>query len=242
MQLILDFPIKPHYGFANFVVCSGNETAFRFSQRLVSADAEENLLYLHGPAGSGKTHLLEACAAAIGAQLDTASSSPVFSFKETPGMASGAIAALLQRRFQEAPALLIDDIHLAPSDQTMKGAVWQLFNDFHGMSKPIITTGINPPKELANLDDHLASRLLWGLVARVDVSDDESRQMIMKKLAADRQVIIPDDVCESLLRQLPRDIPTLIETLDRIIRHALATARKVTPRLAAEVLSGRGCQ
>jgi chromosomal replication initiator protein len=242
MQLILDFPVKPHYDFANFVVCSGNETAFRFSQRLVSPDAEETLLYLHGPAGSGKTHLMEACAASIGEHLDTPAPVPIFSFKETPGMASSAIAALLQRRFQEAPALLIDDLHLAPPDQTMKGAVWQLFNDFHAMGKPIVTTGLTPPKELSNLDDHLASRLLWGLVARVDVSDDESRQMIIRKLAADRQVIFPNDVSEFLLRQLPRDIPTLIETLDRIIRHAIATSRKVTPRLAAEVLNNKGDQ
>lgn len=240
MQLVLDFPLKSSFSFTNFVVCSGNETAFRFAQRLVSPDAEETLLYLHGPAGSGKTHLLEACAATIGERTNPSVPAPLFSFKETPGMPSNTISALLQRRFQDAPALLIDDIHLAPPDQTMKGAIWQLFNDFHAIGRPIAITGLTTPKKLANLDDHLVSRLLWGLVAGVDVSDDESRQMIMQKLAADRQVVIPSDVGEFLLKQLPRDIPSLITTLDRIVRYAVATGRKVSPRLAAEVLSGKG--
>jgi len=177
---------------------------------------------------------------AIGERVHISSSAPFFSFRETPGMSSGTVAALVQRRFSEAPALLIDDIHLAPPDQTMKGALWQLFNDFHTLGKPIVITGLSTPKELANLDEHLASRLLWGLVARVDVSDDESRQMIMQKRAADRQVIIPSDVCEFLLKQLPRDLPTLIVTLDRIIRYSLSTGKKVSPRLAAEVISGKG--
>ena len=240
MQLVLDFPLRSSFCFNNFVVCNGNETAFRFSQRLASADAEENILYLHGPAGSGKTHLLVSCAVAIGERLASAAPAPLFSFRETPGMASNAIAALLQRRFFEAPALLIDDIHLAPPDQTMKGALWQLFNDFHAVGRPIAITGLNTPKELSNLDEHMVSRLLWGLVARVDVSDDESRQMIMQKLATDRQVVIPNDVGEFLLKQLPRDIPSLIETLDRIVRYAIATGRKVSSRLAAEVISGKG--
>jgi chromosomal replication initiator protein len=240
MQLVLDFPLKSSFNFSNFVVCSGNETAFRFSQRIVSYDAGENLLYLYGPPGSGKTHLLEACSAAIGERVTPPLQSPTFSFRETPGIASSTIAALIQRRFQEAPALLLDDIHLAPSDPNMKGAIWQLFNDFHSAGKPIAITGNTIPKELPNLDEHLVSRLLWGLVARVDVSDDESRQMIIQKLAADRQVTIPNDVGEFLLKQLPRDIPTLISTLDRIIRYAIATGRKVSPRLAAEVLSGNG--
>jgi chromosomal replication initiator protein len=242
MQLILDFPVRSRYSFANFVACSGNETALRFAQRLASPDAGENLLYLHGPAGSGKTHLLEACAEAIGAQKGEPAPIPAFSFKETPGIAPQAIATLLQRRFINAPALLIDDLHLIPADQSLKVQLWQMFNDYHASGKPVVITGIHPPKELPNIDEHLTSRLLWGLVARVDVSDDDSRRMIMRKLAADRQMVLPDEVTELLLRHLPRDIPTLISTLDRVVRHALSTGRKVSTRLATEVLNSEGNQ
>jgi chromosomal replication initiation ATPase DnaA len=66
--------------------------------------------------------------------------------------------------------------------------------------------------------------------------------MIMRKLAADRQMVLPDEVTELLLRHLPRDIPTLISTLDRVVRHALSTGRKVSTRLATEVLNSEGNQ
>jgi chromosomal replication initiator protein len=240
MQLVLDFPVTPRFSFDNFVVCSGNETAFRFAQRLVESHAEESILYLYGPSGSGKTHLLEACAAAIAQNADSGLQPPLFSFRETPGIAPQTIASLLQRRFHDAPALLIDDIHLAPADQFLKGQIWQLFNDFHAVGRPIVITGLNPPKELANLDEHLVSRLLWGLVARVDVSDDDSRRMIMRKLSVDRQIVIPEDTVDYLLRHLPRDIPSLITTLDRIVRHSLATGRKVSIRLVSELMTSSG--
>ncbi len=237
MQLVLEFPIIPRYSFANYVVCKGNETAFRLAQRLSDPLSEEKLLYLYGPSGSGKTHLLEACAAAMSQEINPSTPLSVFSFRETRGVSPQAIGSLLHRRFQDSPALLLDDIHLVPPDHSLKVQLWQMFNDYHGSCKPVLITGQFPPKELPNLDDHLVSRLLWGLVGRVDVSDDESRRMIMQKLANDRQIILADDLIVYLLRHLPRDIPTLIATLDKIVHYALATGRRVSLRLASELLS-----
>lgn len=239
MQLILEFPLNQQFGFSNFVICRGNETALKFAERVSSKSAVESLLYLHGPPGSGKTHLLESCSAAIAQNAESEVPLPMFSFKESIGTAPQTIISALQRRFANGIALLLDDIHLAPPDPHLKNAIWQMFNDFHSVSKPVIITGLHHPKQLTNLDDHLVSRLLWGLVAGVDVSDDESRRMIMQKLANDRQVILPDDVTDFLLRHLPRDIPTIIKSLDLIIRHSLSTGRKVSPKLAAEALASK---
>jgi chromosomal replication initiator protein len=142
----------------------------------------------------------------------------------------------LGERFQEAPALLMDDIHLIPDNESLRVEVWQLFNDFYGAGKKIMVTGLFPPKELPNLDDHLISRLLWGLVARVDITDDDSRGMILSKLAEDLQVLLPDDVAEYLLTVVRRDVPSLRAALERINRHALAEGRKISVRLAREAL------
>ena len=66
MQLIFDFPIKPNYTFANFVTCRGNEVAINFARRVMDPVSGENLLFLHGPEGSGKTHLLTAISHGVG--------------------------------------------------------------------------------------------------------------------------------------------------------------------------------
>ncbi len=242
MQLVFEFPINPKYSFANFVVCGGNRTAFQFAGRLTDPAAVENLLYVYGPPGSGKTHLLMALGDSFNrcASGNSAGTVPCLSFKNIDELYRGEFPAeevsRLAECFRGAPALLVDDIHLIPDNINIRVELWQVFNDFYQAGKKIVITGLFPPKELPHLDDHLISRLLWGLVARMDVSDDDSRRMIMNKLAEDRQVIIPEDVAEYLLLHVRRDLPSLIDALERINRFALAVKRKITVRLAKEAL------
>jgi len=234
MQQTFDFPITPKYRFDNFVVCGGNETAYRFALKLASGDGTENLLYIHGPEGSGKTHLLSAVADRLGIV-------PLVSFAdeghfELAGVVGDSVSPLFDP-FRALPALLVDDLQLMPDDERLRVALWQLFNEYYAAGRPIVMTGSLPPKELPDLDGHLVSRLLWGLVAPLDISDDDSRRMIMKKLATDRQIVLPADAIDYLLIHVPRDIPSLCTALDTVSRYALATGRKVSTRLAREALA-----
>ncbi|WP_298273441.1 DnaA/Hda family protein [Geobacter sp.] len=242
MQLVFDFPVHEKYGFDNFVVCSGNATAFQFAQRLVDPGGTENLLYLYGPPGSGKTHLLTAIGSACSARAGLVTV-PFVSFKDVDEIYGGEYPAeevsRLAERFRNAPALLVDDLHLIPDQPSVRIELWQLFNDFYQAGRPIAITGLYPPKELPHLDGHLISRLLWGLVARVDISDEDSRRLIMKKLAEDRQIILPAEVIDYLLLHVRRDVPSLIGALEAIKRFAFSTKRKITVRLAREALALR---
>lgn len=240
MQLVFDFPINPHYSFENFIVCAGNRTAFEFARILAVGGGINNLLYIFGPAGCGKTHLLTALGAEIHrtAQLDKV---PYVSFGELDGIYGGEYPAeevsRLGERFKDSPVLLIDDIHLIPDNRNLRVEIWSLFNEFHSTGRRIAITGLYPPKELPHIDEHLVSRLLWGLVAGMDVSDDDSRRLVMKKLAEDRQVLLPADVIDYLLLHVRRDIPSLMDALEEINRFALAAGRKITVRLAREALA-----
>ena len=245
MQLIFEFPVNPKYSFDNFVVCSGNRTAFHFAQMVMDGNSTDNLLYVYGPPGSGKTHLLMAICEGLAArhresETAPAGSVPCLSFKNIDEIYRGEYPAeavsKLAEKFRESPALLVDDIHCIPDNANMRVELWQVFNDFYSAGKKIIVTGLYPPKELPGLDGHLISRLLWGLVAMVDISDDDSRRMILKKLSADRQVLLPDDVVEYLLVHVRRDIPSLVEALETVSRFALAFKRRITVRLAREAL------
>jgi chromosomal replication initiator protein len=240
MQLVFDFPIHERYGFDNFVVCTGNATACQFARRLADPTGTENLLYLHGPAGSGKTHLLRAIGATLASRAGLATV-PCISFKEVENIYRGDYPpekpSRLAERSSSSPALLVDDLHLLPDQQSVRVEFWQIFNDFFQTGRPIAITGLYPPKELPHLDDHLVSRLLWGLVARVDISDDDSRRLIMKKLAEDRQIVLPAEVIDYLLLHVRRDVPSLVGALDTISRFALAASRKVSVRLAREALA-----
>ena len=239
MQLVLDFPVVPRYSFDNFVVCSGNRTAFEFARRITDPTASESVLYVYGPPGSGKTHLLRAVGREMG--NDEGETSCLSCGLITTGVASGSAEAVspLVERFLNAPVLLIDNIDLLPDSRPLREGVWHLFNEFYQSGRRIVVTGAVPPRELTSVDDHLISRLLWGLVARMDVSDDDSRRLILKKLADDRQFVLPDDVIAYLLLHTRRDEPSLIDAFATLSWQALATGRRISVRLAREAL-GRG--
>lgn len=220
MQQFFDFPLSPSFSFESFVPCEGNAAALRFALRIADPADPEKLLYLHGPSGSGKTHLLKSIAA---------KDFPYLSLRECSDPDN--VMAL----FKSAQGLVVDDLQAMPDDPALRGTLWELFNQFHTSGRTIAMAGQHPPRELANLDDHLTSRLLWGLVARLDTSDDHSRHMILKKVAEDRQIRIPDDVVDYILATASREVGALIENFNRLYRYSMAEKRRITLPLAREV-------
>jgi chromosomal replication initiator protein len=228
MQQFFDFPVTPFFSFDSFVSCEGNSAALRFAMRVADPACPEKLLYLHGPSGSGKTHLLKSIATDI---------IPYLSFREP--RAPDELVSI----FKGAVGLVVDDLNEMPDDPALKGALWQLFNEFHTSGRTIAMAGLHPPRELESLDEHLTSRLLWGLVARLDTSDDHSRRMILIKVAEDRQIRVPDDVIEYILATASREVADLIACFNQLYRFSMTEKRRITLPLAREVrelvLAGR---
>lgn len=224
MQQFFDFPVSPIFSFDSFVTCEGNSAALKFALRIADPSDSECLLYLHGPSGSGKTHLLQSIAA---------NSFPYLSFREPISREQ------FVETFNSADGLIVDDLQDMPDDANMRRALWQLFNDFHTSGRTIAMAGDLPPRELAHMDDHLTSRLLWGLVARLNTSDDNSRRMIIKKIAEDHQIRIPDDVVEYILATTSREVRALISGFHQLYRFSMAEKRRITLPLAREVLNSR---
>jgi len=234
MQLFFDFPTTPDYSFKSFVACNGNRTATEFVKKVMDSDSEEKLLFLYGESGSGKTHLLSAVSREIADRLAIAPP-PVIPVE----LVNSDNCPEIIRLTEPLPVLLLDNLHLLQDSATLRTAIWQLFNDFYESGRTIIATATLPPKELHSLDEHLQSRFMWGLVAKLDISDDDSRRMIMKKLADDCQIIIPDDVIDYLLVHLPRDIPSLANAVELLKNRSFAIQKKISLRLARETFQAQ---
>ncbi|MBT1071795.1 DnaA/Hda family protein [Pelotalea chapellei] len=226
MQQILDFPKTSICTFDSFIVCDGSAAALQFARRVADPGDADNLLYLYGPSGSGKSHLLKA----IGQALVAAGSGPV------PILSCSDVLTVddFFKQPLDVAALMVDDLHLLRDDPALRAGLWQLFNDFYSSGRILALAGLHHPRELPLLDDHLVSRLLWGLIARVDASDDTSRRMILKKIADDRQVRVPDDVVDYVLMTTSREVGDLIESFEALYRLSISKKRKITVSLARE--------
>jgi len=231
MQLFFDFPATPDYSFTSFVACNGNKTALEFVKKVMASDSEEKLLFLYGESGSGKTHLLSAVSREIAGRLAIVPP-PLIPVE----LVTTHNCQEIIRLASPLPVLLLDNLHLLLNSSTLRTALWQLFNDFYESGRTIIATATLPPKELLSLDEHLQSRFMWGLVAKLDIFDDDSRRMIMKKLADDRQLLIPADVIDYLLMHLPRDIPSLAHAVELLKNRSFATQKKISLKLAKEAI------
>lgn len=228
MQQFFDFPVIPSFSFDSFIPCEGNAVALKFAQKIADPSDPETLLYLYGPSGSGKTHLLRSIA---GSNIPYLSLREIYSPEQ------------LVSTFFAAGGLVVDDLQDMPKDPDLQRALWQLFNEFHTSGRTISMAGAFPPRDLVNMDDHLTSRLLWGLVAQLDTSDDNSRKMIIRKVADDHQVRIPDDVVDYILKTTSREVGALITCFNQLYRFSMAEKRKITLSLAREVreLTLTGC-
>jgi chromosomal replication initiator protein len=220
MQQFFEFPVTPSFSFDSFVPCEGNSAALRFALRVADSSDSETLLYLYGPSGSGKTHLLRSIAG---------SEFPYLSLREPTS------PERLVSTFDKAGGLVVDDLQAMPDDSDLRRALWQLFNEFHTSGRTIAMAGSSSPRDLANMDDHLTSRLLWGLVARLDTSDDSSRRMIIKKVADDHQIRVPDEVVDYILATTSREVGALITFFQQLYRFSMAQKRRITLPLAREV-------
>lgn len=220
MQQFFEFPVMPLFNFDSFITCEGNISALKFARRVADPTNSESLLYLHGAAGSGKTHLLRSIAG---------SKFPYISLREP--ISSERLTSV----FAASGGLIVDDLQEMPDNSDLRRALWQLFNDFHTSGRIIAMAGTLPPRELANMDDHLTSRLLWGMVARLDTSDDNSRRMIIKKVADDHQIRIPDEVVDYILATTSREVGALIDFFNQLYRYSMSEKRRITLPLVREV-------
>jgi DnaA family protein len=221
-QLILDMGAPPAPALDNFVP-GRNQELLALLGRLVAGLERECTVYLWGAPGSGRSHLLQAVAAALNAAGRT--SRYVACGRDT-----------LPRSVVAATLPVLDDVdRLDAADQI---AAFNLYNRVREDGGALLASGPLPPAAL-QLRPDLVTRLAAGLVYEVHGLDDEEKKQALKRHARDRGFELPDDACRYLLDHAQRDLPSLLALLDALDRRSLATKRAITLPLIRELLKGR---
>jgi chromosomal replication initiator protein len=237
-------PVAPalssKYTFESFVIGPSN----RFAQAAALAVAEQparsyNPLFVYGPAGLGKTHLLHAIGHEVRRLYPHAIvryvSSEQFMNEFIQGVREERMPAF-RRRYREADVLLIDDIQfLARGEQTQE-EFFHTFNALHNDGRQIVISSDRAPAQIAPLEDRLRTRFEWGLIADVQPPDLETRVAILQKKAALEGFEVPAEVLELIATRVQNNIRELEGRLTRVVSFASLSGEPVTLALAHEVL------
>jgi chromosomal replication initiation ATPase DnaA len=228
-----------------YEVSPSNQMAVKAADA-VAADpgGKYNPLFIHGPSGTGKTHL----ANAIGNEIVEASGGAIaVSYVSAGEFIDELIAALqegtLERwraRYRAAGALIIDDVQFAAGKERTQEELFHVFNVLHADGKQIVLTSDRSPKELEGLEERLRSRFEGGLVVGIEPPD----RMLREKLYARYLSLVEPPPEEGLLEYL-RDRPAasvreIIGTVNRLVAAADVAGVTLGVDLARTELEGVG--
>lgn len=211
---------------------------------------DETLLFLVGPEASGKTHLLSA-AIHYFEELNAQASSPLkagyFSLAELAGVSMDqASLADLRLFFEDFDLLALDDLDLwldsyrevSASDQEQaERFLFAVFNFFKEHQKQlIIASKVVPARLKLNLQD-LKSRLASGLLVTLTKLNDDEKDQLIRALAKLRGFLLDDDVSAYILKRSGRDLPNLLEILEKLDQASLTEKRKLTVPFVKKILN-----
>ena len=232
-------PFNFEYTFENFIVGSSNK--FAHAACLAVADRPAgayNPLFIYGPSGLGKTHLLYAITNELKKKIANVRVIYIKGEDFTNQMIDSLSRQAMNEfrdKYRSCDVLLIDDIQFIAGKTSTQEEFFHTFNALHEAGKQIIMTSDRPPREIKTLEDRLKTRFEWGLIADIQPPDLELRTAIIKKKAEMVNVSIPEDVLEFLAENLRSNIRQIEGAIKKLGAKSFLTGRRVTMELA------RGC-
>lgn len=189
-----------------------------------------DFLYLCGEGGTGKTHLLIACAERV-QQLGYRVI--YLSLAELIQTAQPAVLESLE----QADLLCLDDLEAIAGNQEWEVALFHCFNRLHdAKGHLLVATEHNPANTRIELPD-LRSRLATGLVYQLTSMSDEQKQQALILQAQSRGLSMSDEVAQYLLRHYGRDMPALMTVLQQLDKASLQAKRRLTIPFVRQVLA-----
>lgn len=232
--------INPRYTFSNFVVGNSNQFCHAAAQQVAEQPGlSYNPLFIYGGVGLGKTHLLHA----IGNKVLELNPSARVLYLSSEAFTNELIQALRNSKMDEfknkmraIELLLIDDIQFMVGKERTQEEFFHTFNALYSAKHQIVITSDKMPSEIPQIEERLATRFSWGLIADIQSPDFETRVAILKRKATVENFVLPEDVAHLIAEKVSSNVRELEGALTRL--HAISYLQKVsiTKELAASAL------
>jgi DnaA family protein len=193
------------------------------------ADGGSGVAWLYGPAGVGKSHLLQAACARAGLGGLAAAYLPL---RQLRSLGAGALSGWQDRRL-----LAVDEVESIAGEHAWEQALFSLYLESQEHGAALIAAASEPPVRLpfglADLGSRFAAATLLPLRP---LAESEQREALRLRARA-RGLELPEETALYLQRRFPRDLPTLYQLLDTIDDAALRAQRRLTVPFIRSVLS-----
>lgn len=222
-----------------FVVGRCNRVAHAAARNVVEEPGEVTPLILHGPVGTGKTHLLEGIFA--GLKRAGAEERPCyvtaeeFTSKFVAASQHGKMGAF-RRQYRECSALLVDDLNFLASKKATQAEFLHTFDSLIADGRQVVVATDCHPRLSDEFMPELVDRLLGGAIWGLLPPDPETRLEILRKKATGPGPAIPDDVLKALAARLRGNVRELEGAINGVRHFAKVTGRPVDLVLAREAL------
>lgn len=223
-QLALGIKLPDGARFENFFAGPNAEIVHQ-----VRTLAPGQSLYLHGPVGSGRSHLLQAACQQWHARGAAVFYLPLATLPSTdPAMLEGLESAAL---------VALDDVDAMAGVGAWEQALFHLFNRLRATGAAILMSAADRPDAVGLTLPDLVSRLTWGELYGLRPLDDAGRLAVLQIRAQQRGLELPDEVGEFLLKRTPRSLAALCELIDQLDEASLAAQRRLTIPFVKSVLA-----
>lgn len=238
----IDSQLNPRYTFENYCASGSNKIARSIGEAIAedSHCKTFNPLFVFGPTGVGKTHLIQAIGIRI-KERDPRSrvlyvTARLFESQYTAAVRNNKINEFINF-YQSIDVLILDDIQDFMRKPGTQNTFFYIFNHLHQNQKQIILSSDVCPPQMEGMEERLLSRFKWGMTAELERPDLELRKDVLSQKAEQDGLSIPHDVLEFIASKVTDSVRELEGIVVSLMAHATVLGVDVTLDLARNVLA-----
>ncbi len=237
-------PLNPKYTFEQFVIGPSNRLAHAAALSVAEMPSQAyNPLFIYGPPGLGKTHLLHS----VGNYVNSFGGGLAVRYATAEEFTNAFLAALAARsldefkaHFRDVDVLLIDDVQFLERKARTEEELFHTFNALYDAGSQLVITCDRLPGDLGDLEDRLRERFAAGLVTDIERPDLATRLAIVRKRAAHDGVVIEPEALELLAARVTTNVRALEGAVIRLVAYGSLSSRPLDRELAMHVLERLG--